>query len=58
MDKLYQTGPRLGRVFNSRSGVLRPLHLLFSKAIQPNLKLETWPKELQGSLQLDILIPE
>jgi hypothetical protein len=58
MDKLYQTGQRLGRVFNSRSGGLRALHLLFSKAIQPNLKLKTWPKELQGSLQLDILILE
>ncbi len=30
------------------------MHLLPNVAIQPNLELKTWPKQLLGSLPLDI----
>jgi hypothetical protein len=33
------------------------VHLLSSKAKQPNLKLKTQPKQLLGSLLLDIALP-
>jgi hypothetical protein len=54
MDKLQLTGRNLGRVFNSRSGRVQ-LHL--SETEQPNLKLKTRPKQLLGSLPLDIAVP-
>ncbi len=31
-------------------------HLLLGVAIQPNLELKTWPKQLLGSLPLDIAL--
>jgi hypothetical protein len=33
------------------------MHLLPSVAIQPNLELKTWPKQLLGSLPLVIMLP-
>ncbi len=33
------------------------MHLLHSIAIRPNLVLKTWPKQLLGSLPLDIALP-
>jgi hypothetical protein len=33
------------------------MHLLRSIAIQPNLELKTQPKELLGSLLLDVVLP-
>jgi hypothetical protein len=57
MDKLELTGQALGRVFNFRSGCMHTMHLLPSVAIQPNLELKTWPKQLLGSLPLVIVLP-
>jgi hypothetical protein len=34
------------------------MHLLYSIAIQPNLDLKTRPKQLLGSLSLDITLPD
>jgi hypothetical protein len=34
------------------------MHLLHSIAIQPNLELNTQPKQFLGSLQLDITLPD
>jgi len=34
------------------------MHLLPSVAIQPNLELKTWPKQLLGSLPLVIVLPK
>jgi hypothetical protein len=34
------------------------MHLLHSIAIQPNLELKTWPKQLLGYLPLDIALPD
>jgi len=47
----------LGRVFNFRSGCMHTMHLLPGIAIQPNLELKTWPKQLLGSLPLVIALP-
>jgi hypothetical protein len=47
----------LGRVFNFRSGCMHTMHLLPGVAIQPNLELKTWPKQLLGSLPLVIVLP-
>jgi hypothetical protein len=46
----------LCRVFNFRSGCMQTMHLLSSVAIQPNLELKTWPKQLLGSLPLVIAL--
>ncbi len=56
MDKLKLTGRALGRVFNFRSGYMHTMHLLPGVAIQPNLELKTWPKQLLGSLPLVIML--
>jgi hypothetical protein len=58
MDKLQLTGQNLGRVFNFRSGCLCAVRLLCSKAIRPNVKLRTRPKQLLYSLLLDIALPD
>ncbi len=48
----------MGRVFNFRSGRMHTIHLRPSvAAIQPNLELKTWPKQLLGSLRLVIALP-
>ncbi len=54
MDKLQLTGRNLGRVFNSRIGRAQAIQLHFSKTEEPNLKLNTQPKLILGSLQLDM----
>jgi hypothetical protein len=33
------------------------MHLVRSIAKWPNLELKTWPKQLLGSLSLDIMLP-
>jgi hypothetical protein len=53
MDKLKLTGQTLGRVFNFRSGCMS-CHAL--TAIRSNLELKTRPKQLLGSLPLDIAL--
>ncbi len=57
MDKLQLKGQNLGRVFNSRSGRMRAMHLCCFEAKGPNLKLKTWPKQLLGSLSLAFAPP-
>ena len=52
------TGRALGRVFNFRSGCMHTMDLLPGVALKPNLELKTRPKQLLGSLQLDISLPE
>ncbi len=53
-DKLKPTGQNLDLRFNSRSDQIYVMHLPWSMPVQPNLELETQPKELLGSLLLDI----
>jgi hypothetical protein len=36
---------------------MHTMHLLPSVAIQPNLELKTWPKQLLGSIPLVIALP-
>ncbi len=50
-------GQNLGRVFNSRSDCTHAMQLHFSDTKQPNLNAKTWPKQLLGSLLLDIALP-
>jgi hypothetical protein len=57
MDKLQPTGRNLGQVFNFRSGHLHSVHLWCYLVKLPNLKLKTRPKQLLGSLSLDIALP-
>ncbi len=54
MDKLQLTGQNLGRVCNFRNGRVHVVDLLSCGVKLPNLKLETWPKQLLGSLPIDI----
>jgi len=55
MVKLKLTGQNLGRVFNFRNGHV--VHFLCYGVKLPNLKLKTQPKQLLGSLPLDISLP-
>jgi hypothetical protein len=57
MDKLQLTGQNLGRVFNFRNVRVHAVHLLCYGVKLPNLKLKTRPKQLLGSLPLDIMLP-
>jgi hypothetical protein len=57
MDKLHLTGQNLGRVFNSRSGREYAIHSCCYWARLHDLNLETRPKQLLGSLPLDIALP-
>ncbi len=57
MDKLQLAGQNLGRVFNSRSCCVCDMQLSCFEAKLPNLMLKTWPKQLIGSLPLDIALP-
>jgi len=57
MDKLQLTGQNLGRVFNFRYGRVHAVHLLCYGVKLPNLKLKTLPKQLLGSLLLDVVLP-
>jgi hypothetical protein len=54
VDKFQLTGRKLVRVFNFRNGRVHVAHLLCYGVKQPNLKLKTQPKQLLGSLPLDI----
>jgi hypothetical protein len=56
MDKLQLTEQNLGRVFNFRSGHLHAADLWCYWVKLPNLNLQTWPKELLGTLLLDIAL--
>ncbi len=58
MGKLSLTRQNLGRLFNSNSGRLLSIHLLHSIPKRPNLELKTWPKQLLGSLPLDIALTD
>ncbi len=57
MDKLWLLGLNLGRVFSSRSGCMRAMHLLNSGTSLPNLGLKTRTKQFIGSLLLAFLLP-
>ncbi len=57
MDKLQLTGRNLGQVFNSRSGSMRAMQLLYFETKLPNLMLKNRPKQLLGFLLLDIALP-
>ncbi len=52
VDKLQQTLAQLNlfRVFNTKSGCLNEVHLLYSITIWPNLELNTGPEQNLGSL--------
>jgi hypothetical protein len=58
MDKLQLTGQKLGRVFNFRSSHLHATHLWCFHVKLPNLRLKSWPKQLLGSLLLEIALPD
>jgi hypothetical protein len=57
MDKLQLTRRNLVRVFNFINGLVHAVHLFGCRVKLPNLKLKTWPKQLLGSLPLDIALP-
>ncbi len=56
MDKLQLPGRNLGRVFNSRSSCVRSAQLRCFETKLPNLMLKTWPRQLLGSLPIDIML--
>jgi hypothetical protein len=58
MDKLKLTGQNLGRVFNSRLSRAYVGNEIVHISKQPNLKLETRPKQLLGSLPLIFELPD
>ncbi len=58
IDKLQLTGQNLGRVSNCRSGSVFAMQLSCFETKQPDLELKTRPKQLLGSLPLDIALPE
>jgi hypothetical protein len=57
MDRLQLTGQNLGRVFYFRYGRVRAVHFLCLGVKLPNLKMKTQPKQVLGSLLLDIALP-
>ncbi len=57
MDKLQLTGRNLGRVFYFINGCVRAMHFLHYRVKLPKLKSKTRPKQLLGSLSLDIALP-
>jgi hypothetical protein len=57
MDKPQQTGRNLGRVYNLRNVCLHAMRLLSYGVKLPNLKLKPRPKQLLGSLSLDMALP-
>jgi hypothetical protein len=58
VDILQLSGQNLGRVFNFRSGNLHAVYSWGYQSKLPNLKLKTRPKQLLGSLPLDIGLPQ
>ncbi len=57
-DKLQFTGLNLGRSFNSRSGWMNVIHLLYRIAKLPSLKLKTGTEQLLGFFPLTFVLPE
>jgi hypothetical protein len=57
MDKLQLTGRNLGRVFNFRRGHLHGALVWCYRVKLTSFKLKTRPKQLIGSLPLDIVLP-
>ncbi len=57
MGKRQLTRRNLGRVFNFRNGRVHVVHLLCNRVKLPILKLKIRPKQLLGSLPLDIVFP-
>jgi hypothetical protein len=58
MDKLLLKGQNLSRVLNSKKRPWHAKQLHFSETEQTNLELKTQPKQLLGSLPLDIALPD
>ncbi len=58
MDKVQLTIQNLGLVFNCRRSRLHAATFLVLSVKLPNLQLETWHKQLLGSLPLVIALPE
>ncbi len=56
IDKLQLTGQNLGQVFNSRSGCMCAMGINSYETKWPNLKLETRPKQLSGSIPLAFVL--
>ncbi len=56
MGRLQLTGRNLGQVFNSRSGCMRDMQLLYFEAKLPNVMLKTRLKQLPCSLPLEIAL--
>ncbi len=57
MDKLKLTGKTWAKFSNLNVGMFINTVQLHSWQKQPNLKLNTWPKQLPGYLQLAIALP-
>ncbi len=57
MDKLKLTGQNLDWVFGSRSVCMYAMHVGGTESKLSNFKLKTQPKQLLGSLPLDIALP-
>ncbi len=57
VDKLQITGQNLGRVYYFKYGRVHAVHFIRLGVKLPNLKLKTWPKQVLGSLPLDITLP-
>jgi len=56
-DKVKLTGRNLAPVISSRNGRSYAMHLLCNAAILPNLELKTQPKQLLGSILLNVTLP-
>ncbi len=57
IDILKLTGRNQGRVFKFRRGCLHAMQLHYFETKLPNLKLKNRPKQLLGSLPVDISLP-
>jgi hypothetical protein len=57
-DKHPPTGQNQGRVFNSRSGRVCASQLPCFETKRPNLELKARPKQLVGSLPIDIALTD
>jgi hypothetical protein len=55
-DRLQLTGRNLGHVFNSRRGSMCAMRLCCCEGKRPNLKLNTRPELLLGSLPLALAL--
>jgi hypothetical protein len=57
MDKLQLTRQNLGQVIDSRSGCMRAMRSCCYETKLSILNLKTGPKQLEGYLPLDIVLP-